>query len=304
MPINLAQIKDLLLPGLMSVTGKYKEWPKIYDKIFITRKSTMHTERSAAMAFLGLAQIKQDGGPISFDNGAKEMYVYNFEHIEIALGYAITRQTIEDNLYKSQFQPSNLGLQKSFLQTKEMFAANIFNLGQTYSPQVGGDGKALFAPDHPVVGGAFANMPVGAQVDLNESSLLNAQITVRSTFVDNRNLLINAGARKLLIPPQLEPVAARLMKTELRPGTSDNDVNVIPMVAGGISDYVVDPYLTSPTAWFVLTDVDGLLYLERRPFETDMQVDFITSNLLVQGSERYTFGCEDPRAAYGSFPTA
>src|SRR6185312_15636360 len=150
MPVNLGQIKDLLLPGLRAVTGEYPMIPTRWDKIFIRGKSNMALERSANMRFLGLAQLKSEGGQTAFDNQAGERYVYNQEHNEIALGYAITRKAIDDNLYKSQFQPSNLGLQNSFAQTKEIFAWNVFNTANVYNAAVGGDGKALVASDHPI----------------------------------------------------------------------------------------------------------------------------------------------------------
>lgn len=305
MPINLTQINSLLKPGLMSLTGEYAMWQPLYkDCGFVTRKSRMNTEQSVSMQYVGLPNIKQDGAPVQFDNSPGQLFVYNYQNVEVALAYAITRQAIEDNLYQSQFKPMQLGLQKSFLQFKEIMAANIFNLGTTYNSNVGGDGVALFSTAHPTGAGlTYANRPA-TDVDLNEASLLNAQIAVRSTFRDNAGLITNIKAKTLVVPPQLEPIAARLIKSTLRPGTNDNDVNVIGITAGGIDKYVVNPYLTSPYAWFVTTDVEGLVHLDRMPFETDSFPDFTTENLLVKARERYTFGYEDPRAAYGSFPSA
>ena len=305
MPVNLAAIRDYLLPGLMSVQGEYKEWPKVWPKLFTTRTSKMAFERNAQNRYLGLAQIKEEGGQTYFDNASGERWMWVQEHNEISIGYAITSKAVEDNLYEAFFKPSNLGLQKSFAITKEVIAAGIFNNATTYNSAQQGDGVALLSTLHPVDPpvGTFANTPT-VQVDLSESSLLNANIVIKSTFVDEAGLLINAQAKLLQIPPQLEPVAARLLKAELRPGTADNDPNVIPIVAGGIREYVVNPYLTSNFAWFVHTDVDGLLYLERIPFETSMWVDNITDNLLVKGRERYSFGERDPRAVYGCTPTS
>jgi len=226
------------------------------------------------------------------------------EHTEIALGYAITRKAIDDNLYKTQFMPSNLGLVESFQQTKEIYGANILNTATTYNSAVGGDGVALCSTAHPIDGGTVANTPT-TQVDLNEATLLNAMIAIRANFKDQAGLKIFARGRKLIIPPQLEPVAIRLTKTELRPGTADNDVNAIMMTAGGLSEgYLVNDFLTSSYAWFLLTNIDGLAYMERIKFETDMQVDFVTDNLLVKGYERYSFGYYNWRAIYGSFPTS
>jgi hypothetical protein len=303
MAVNLSAIKDLLLPGLRGVEGKYEQIPSQYDKIFTKHDSKMALERTAEMRFLGLAQLKTEGGQTAFDNGAGERYVYNQEHTEIALGYAITRKAIDDNLYKTQFMPSNLGLIESFHQTKEIYGANVLNTATTYNGSVGGDGKALCANDHPIDGGTVANIP-STPVELNESTLLNGMIAIRTAFKDQAGLKIFARGRKLVVPAQLEPVAIRLTKTELRPGTADNDVNAIMMTAGGLPEgYMVNDFLTSTKAWFLLTNIDGLSYMERVKFESDMQVDFVTDNLLVKGYERYSFGYYNWRSIWGSFPT-
>ncbi len=304
MPVNLAQIRDLLLPGLRGVQGEYRQIPTQWSQVFEKTESKMALERTAQMRFLGFAQLKTEGGQTSFDNNAGERYVYNQEHIEFGLGYAITRKAIDDNLYKTQFKPSNLGLQRSFAQTKEIYGANVLNTATTYSAQVGGDGVALCSTAHPIDGTTIANRP-SVDVDLNESSLLNGMIAIRSTWRDQAGLKMQARAHKLVVPPQLEPVAIRLTKTELRPGTANNDVNAIQSTAGGLRNgYMVYDYLTSSFAWFLLTDIPGLVFMERVPFETDMQVDFTTDNLLVKGYERYSFGYYDWRSIYGSFPTS
>lgn len=303
MAINVSAIRDLLLPGLRGVVGEYKQWPAIWPKLFDQGTSEMAQERTASMRFLPLAQVKADGGNTFFDNNAGESFVYNQIHVGIGLGYAITRNTIADNLYKSQFRPSNLGLQRSFAQTKEIYAAAVFNNAFTYDSTVGGDGKALLATDHPIpAGGTWSNRSAN-DVELNEASLLDGMISIQTGFYDNAGLRMMATGQRLVIHPDNEPVARRLLYTELRPGTANNDVNVIPTVAGGIQDYVKDVFFTSTAAWFIKTDVPGLLYLEREPFETDMQVDFSTDNLLVKGYERYSFNYNDPRALWGSNPT-
>ena len=303
MAVNLSAIKDLLLPGLRGVEGKYEQIPSQYDKIFTKHESRMALERTAEMRYLGLAQLKTEGGQTAFDNGAGERYVYNQEHTEIALGYAITRKAIDDNLYKTQFQPSNLGLIESFNQTKEIYGANVINTATTYNASVGGDGVALIATNHPIDGGTVANRPA-TDVELNEATLLSGMISVRTNFKDQAGLKVFARARKLLVPPQLEPVAIRLTKSELRPGTADNDVNAIISTSGGLPEgYMTNDYLTSSTAWFLLTNIDGLSYMERVKFETDMQVDFVTDNLLVKGYERYSFGYYNFRSIWGSLPT-
>jgi hypothetical protein len=304
MAVNLSAIKDLLLPGLRGVEGKYEMIPSQYDKIFTKHESKMALERTAEMRFLGLAQLKTEGGQTAFDNGAGERYVYNQEHTEIALGYAITRKAIDDNLYKTQFHPSNLGLIESFQQTKEIYGANILNTATTYNASIGGDSKALCASDHPIDGGTVSNIPA-TPVDLNEGTLLNGMISVRTGFKDQAGLKVFARARKLIVAPANEPTAIRLTKTELRPGTADNDVNAIFMTAGGLPEgYMVNDFLTSPYPWFLLTNIDGLSYMERVKFETDMQVDFTTDNLLVKGYERYSFGYYNWRSIWASFPTS
>jgi hypothetical protein len=304
MAVNLSAIKDLLLPGLRGIEGKYEMIPSQYDKIFTKHDSKLALERTAEMRFLGLAQLKTEGAQTSFDNGAGERFVYNQEHTEIGLGYAITRKAIDDNLYKTQFHPSNLGLIESFQQTKEIYGANVLNTATTYNSSIGGDGVALCSTSHPIDGGTVANTP-STQVDLNEATLLNAMISIRSNFKDQAGLKVFARGRKLIVPPQLEPVAIRLTKTELRPGTADNDVNAILSTAGGLPEgYMVNDFLTSAYAWFLLTNIDGLSYMERIKFESDMQVDFVTDNLLVKGYERYSFGYYNWRSIYGAFPTS
>ena len=303
MAVNLSAIKDLLLPGLRGVEGKYEMIPSQYDKIFTKHNSKMALERTAEMRYLGFAQLKTEGGQTAFDNGAGERFIYNQEHSEIGLGYAITRKAIDDNLYKTQFHPSNLGLIESFQQTKEIYGASILNNATTYNAAVGGDGVALCSTAHPIDGSTVANRPT-TDVDLNEATLLNGMIAVRTNFKDQAGLKVFARARKLIVPPQLEPVAIRLVKTELRPGTADNDVNAIMMTAGGLPEsFMTNDFLTSSRNWFLLTNIDGLSYMERIKFETDMQVDFVTDNLLVKGYERYSFGYYNFRAIYGSFPS-
>ena len=301
MAVNLSAIKDLLLPGLRGVEGKYEMIPSQYDKIFTKHDSKMALERTAEMRFLGLAQLKTEGGQTAFDNSAGERYIYNQEHTEIGLGYAITRKAVDDNLYKTQFAPSNLGLMESFQQTKEIYGANILNTATTYNASIGGDGKALVASDHPIDGSTISNY---GTTELNESTLLNSMIAIRTNFKDQAGLKVFARGRRLIVPPALEPVAIRLTKTELRPGSADNDVNAIMMTAGGLPEgYMVNDFLTSSSAWFLLTNIDGLSYMQRIKFETDMQVDFVTDNLLVKAYERYSFGYYNWRSIYGNLPS-
>lgn len=303
MAIALGQIKDLLLPGLMSITGEYKDLPNFYAKIFKKHKSNMQIERSAAVRYVGLPQLKTEGGATAFDNNAGERFIYNFEPFEVGLGYAITRKAIDDNLYKAQFKPTQLGLNKAFNQFKEREAASVFNNAFTYDSTIGGDGVALCSASHPYDGGTWANRP-STDLDLNEGSLLAGQTAVRQNFVDEAGLKVYARAETLVVPLQQEAVAIRLLKSELRPGTANNDVNAILSLSGGLNKYIAWDYLTSQRAWFLTTNVEGLIHLERVSYETDMQVDFVTDNLLVKGYERYGFFYNDPRCLYGSNPTS
>jgi hypothetical protein len=305
MPVALSQIRDLLLPGLWGISGKYPMIERQWPKIFRETESNMALERRAAMRYLGFAQLKQEGAPTAFDNAAGQRYVYNAEHFEIGLGYAITRKAIDDNLYKAEFGPNSDGLMESFKETEEIYAANVFNTGTTYTPATGGDGVALFsAAGHPIEGATIPNEP-SPDVDLNETSLLNALITIRTTWKDNAGLKIHARGKKVVVPPNLEPIALRLFRSELRPGTANNDVNAILGMNDSLQEgFQVWDYLTSSFAWFILTNHEGLIFFHRKRFETDMSVEFTTDNLLVKGYQRYVPTYYDWRAVWGTFPTA
>jgi len=304
MPVSLSQIRDLLLPGLWGISGKYpmieRQWPKIFRQY----DSNMALERRAAMRYLGYAQLKQEGGPTAADNAAGQRFVYNAEHFEIGLMYAITRKAIDDNLYKSEFGPNNDGLMESFKETEELYAADVFNTGTTFDAGVGGDGVALFSASHPTDAGNIANIASPA-VGLNETTMLNAEIAVRSTWLDNAGLKIHARTTKLVVPPALQPVAIRLFRSELRPGTATNDVNAILQTNESFKEgFMVWDYLTSSFAWFLLTNHPGLAFFNRKAFETDMSVEFTTDNLLVKGYQRYVPTYYDWRAVWGSFATS
>lgn len=303
MPIALGALRNELLPGLFDVRGSYDMIPRQWDKVYKTRKSNMAVERSTQMAFLGLPFLKTEGAATQFDNEAGERWSWNIEAFEVALGYAMTRKAIDDNLYKAQFNPTNLKMQEVFAQFKEIQAANVFNTATVAIPGLGGDGVALAATNHPVDGATWSNR-FSVDLSLNEASLLQGQVNTRTGFVNERNVKILARARQLIIPPALEPIAIRLLKTELRPGTADNDVNAVLSTAGGLPEgYISMDFFTSNFAWFLKTNIDVLLHILRIPFEMDLWVDNITDNLLVKGYERYTFAYNDPRCIYASFPT-
>src|SRR5258705_2320050 len=258
--------------------------PRQWDKVFKTRKSAMAVERSTQMAFVALPYLKDEGAATQFDNNAGERFTWAFVHIEVALGYAITRKAIDDNLYKAQFNPTNLKLQEAFAQFKEIQAANIFNTGTTYNSQQVGDGVAFFSTAHPYDGGTWANTS-SVPKSLNESTLLADMTNVRAQFVNERGLRILARARKLIVPPNLEAIAIRLTKTELRPGTADNDVNAILSLSGGLPEgFIVLDFLTSNFAWFLPTNIEGPIPLLPIPYETHICVDNLTDNLLFNTS--------------------
>jgi len=302
MPINLASIKNELFPGLAAVEGRYKKTRTEWQRVFEQRTSKMAVERRTQMAFLPLAREKVEGQSTHYDSAAGERYQYAAVMKEISLGYIITRPAIEDNLYKTEFNPNNLGLTDVFGTTKEIYAANIFNNGTTFDQSVGGDGQSLFSSAHPVDGATVANIPSVA-VSLNEGPLLAAMTNINNNWVDERNIKIMARAELLLVPTNLEPIAIRLLRTTLRPGTADNDVNAILHTTGGLKDYTVNQFFTSNYAWFLKTDRRGLICYERVPFEMDMFVDFDTDNLKVKGRERYVFSYYDWRSVFGSFAT-
>lgn len=309
MAINLAAERDLLLPGLLAVTGKYRDIEPQWKGVFRTITSKMQIERTIQARYTALAALKDEGAPTLFDNNAGQRWQYNMEPIEAGLGYAITRKAIDDNLYKQDFNPMNLGLAKSFADYWEIQSANVFNTAGTYNSSIVGDGVSLVNPAHPLtetspfVGGSWANAPTVA-TDLNEASLIAGMKAVRTGFVNEAGLKVRARAQKLIIPVALEDIATRLIKTELRPGTANNDVNAIQTMSGGLHDFIVLDYLTSNYAWFLKTDIDGLIHIDRVPFELDMHVDFMTDNLLVKGYERGGFFYNDPRCLYGSLPTS
>lgn len=298
---NSASIAPLLVPGIRKLKGDYKQIPTQWSQVMAQGKSDMAVERTQHMRYLPLPQLKQSGAPTAFDNLAGNRFTFNHVHVAIGLGYSFTREAIDDNLYKSQFDPTNLGLLKSFKQMKEILAAGVFNTGNVLNPQIGGDGVALFSTSHPVDGYNIPNTPT-TQVGLNENSLILANNTIRR-FRDYAGLLIGAQGRKLLVPVEQRHVAKRLMETPLRPGTANNDVNASKENNDLQDGYLTMDFLTSPYAWFVLSDQGGAIYLERVPFETSMQVEFTTDNLLVKGYERYYMGYDDWRLGWASFPT-
>jgi hypothetical protein len=303
MAVNVAALYDLTRPGLRGVEGRYKMIPRQWAKVFQRGVSRMGSERTAVVRMLSIPQLKFEGGVTAMDNQAGERFIYNHEHFEIGLGYAITRKAIADNLYEAQFPASNLDLQQSFEQAEEIYTANVLNTANVYNANTGGDGVALASPAHPIDGGTIANTPT-TQQDLNEGSLLTSLTAIRTNFRDQAGKRIFARGRRLLVPPALEWVAARLIHTPLRPDTANNDISALQATGSLPEKYEVMDFLTSSFAWFIQTSIDGLLFLEREPFEMSMEVDFLTDNLLVKGYQRFYTGYGDPLCIYGQFPTS
>lgn len=301
MAVTVSQIAPLLLPGLRAVNGYYASMQTQWARVFATGKSNMNTERTAQVRFLSLPELKVSGAPTSFDMNSGTRWTYNHTHVAFGLGYAFTREALDDNLYKSAFNPANLGLADSFKQMKEIQAAAVLNSGNVVTPGLGGDNQPLFSTTHPVDGYSVPNTPT-VQIGLNENAMtLGANLARR--FRDDAGLLKPGQARTLVVPTQLRHQAKRLTETQLRPGTTDNDIWAVKENNDYSNGYVVMDFLTSDYAWFLLTDLGGLIHLERTPFETSMQTDFVTDNLQVKAYERYYFGYDDWRAAVGFYPT-
>ena len=303
MAINLAQIKNQLLPGLMKIEGEYRSVPPEWKDIFKTKQSKMQIERALHTRRLGIAQVKRVGVASFADNNSGDRWVVNMETVEASIMYAMTRKAIADGLYRTEFQPTNLGLNKSMEAFWNTLAANIFNTATTVDPNLGGDGKALLATDHPIDTGTYANTSSTPQ-QLNETSLLAAYEAIYTGLYDEAGLRVDATGKDIIVPAHLSAVAHRLKDAVLRPGTANNDPNVINKVEAAADRIKVMRYLTSKYAWFVTTDIDGLVHLQREPYETSMWVDELTDTLMVKNYERGGFFVTNPRAVYGQLATS
>jgi len=302
MTINLGSIHDLLLPGLNAVEGKYKEVPLELEEVFVKRQSFMNQEFTVQNRYAGIAQIKEDGGSISYDNNSGQRYKYNMRPVGAGLGVVFTRQALADNLYKSEFGPTVIGMQNSMRQFWNYQSAYLFNTATTYDANSGGTGQPLLSVSHPVDGGTFANTSSVPQ-SLAEGSLISAITAIPTTFVDQAGLLIDVMPETLLVPWNLRATALRLLEAELRPGTANNDPNVIHQLNGHVR-LKTCRYLSSKYAWFLLTSVKGFIEFEREPYEQNMWADFDTHNLKIQNYERKGYFWNDPRSVYGQMATS
>jgi hypothetical protein len=299
MAISRAQLVKELEPGLNALFGmEYDRYDAEHAEIYDTESSDSAFEEEVMLVGFGNAQTKQEGAGVSFDN-ASEAYTARYTHETISLAFALTEEAMEDNLYDRLGARYTRALARSMAHTKQVKAAATLN-NAFDSNYAGGDGKELCATDHPLAGGGtFRNEPSTA-ADLNETSLENALIDI-STFVDERNLIIALRGTKLIVPPQLQFVADRLLESTLRVGTADNDVNAIRNMGMLPEGYTVNHFLTDPDAFFIKTDApNGFKHFERTPMSTGMEADFDSGNMRFKARERYSFGYSDPRAVFGS----
>ena len=299
MAISRAQLLKELLPGLNALFGlEYARYGEEHKEIFEIETSERSFEEETKLSGFSAAPVKNEGSAIAYDNG-QEVFTSRYTHETIALGFSLTEEAIEDNLYDSLSARYTKALARAMSYTKQTKAAAVLNNGFN-SSYAGGDGVALFSASHPLVnGGTNANTP-STQVDLNETSLEAAVIQIAG-WTDERGLLIAAKPKKLVIPPSLMFVATRLLETELRVGTSDNDINAIKNNGSIPEGYTVNHFLTDTNGWFLTTDVpNGLKHFVRTPMSTGMDGDFDTGNVRYKSRERYSFGWSDPLGMWGS----
>ena len=299
MAISRSQLVKELEPGLNALFGmEYSRYENEHGEIFDTESSDRAFEEEVMLVGFGNAPTKSEGAGVSFDS-ANEAYTARYTHETVALAFALTEEAIEDNLYDRLGARYTKALARSMAHSKQIKAASVLNNAFS-SAYAGGDGKELCATDHPLAGGgSFSNEPAVA-ADMNETSLENALIDI-STFVDERNMIIALRGQKLVIPPQLQFVADRLLESTLRVGTADNDVNALRNMGMLPMGYTVNHFLTDPDAWFIKTDApNGFKHFERMPLRTAMEADFDTGNMRFKARERYSFGYSDPRAVFGS----
>jgi hypothetical protein len=303
MSINLAAIAKMLNEGLYSITGDYSMIPTQWGEVFDTGPASGKAQESSLETrTIGLAQEQAEGAAVFMDNNAGQRFSYNTVHIGIGLGFIITRNALMDNQYQSDWKPGVEDLKRSFQQTKEIRAANILNFGNVYDPNIQGDGVALFSTAHIIDGGTQANRPT-VDIELQEAAI-EAEYTRVRGFKNAAGLKIMARIRKLIVPPALEFTADRILYSEQRVGTADNDVNALRRKRSVPEGYTVMDFLSSAKAWFLKTDVKkGLTYTEREAFESDVVPDWETRSVKTRGYERYSFWYRDWRGCDGVFPT-
>jgi hypothetical protein len=299
MAISRAQLLKELLPGLNALFGlEYKKYGEEHKEIFESETSDRSFEEETKLSGFSAAPVKNEGAAMAYDN-AQEAWTARYTHETIAMGFSLTEEAIEDNLYDSLSARYTKALARAMAYTKQVKAAailnNAFASGVTY-----GDGQVLCSTTHPLVnGGTNSNRPT-TPADLNETSLEAAVIQI-AAWTDERGLLIAAKPNKLIIPPALQFVATRILETELRVSTADNDINALKNNGSIPGGYAINHYLTDTNAWFLTTDVpNGLKHFTRTPMSTSMDADFDTGNSRYKARERYSFGVSDPLGIFGS----
>jgi hypothetical protein len=299
MAISRAQLVKELEPGLNALFGmEYDRYDNEHAEIFDTESSDRAFEEEVMLVGFGNAQTKAEGAGVNFDN-ASEAYTARYTHETVTLAFALTEEAMEDNLYDRLGARYTRALARSMAHTKQVKASSVLNSAFDAN-FAGGDGVELCATNHPLAGGGtFRNEPSVA-ADLNETSLENALIDI-STFVDERNMIIALRGMKLIVPPQLQFVADRLLESTLRTGSADNDINAIKNMGMLPEGYTINHFLTDPDAFFIKTDTpNGFKHFERIPMSTGMEADFDSGNMRFKARERYSFGYSDPRAVFGS----
>jgi len=299
MAISRAQLLKELLPGLNALFGlEYARYGEEHKEIYETETSERSFEEETKLSGFSAAPVKNEGSAIRYDNG-QEAWTARYNHETIALGFSLTEEAIEDNLYDSLSARYTKALARAMSYTKQVKAAAVINNGFS-SSYPGGDGVALFSTVHPLVsGGTNSNTP-STQADLNETSLENAVIQI-AAWTDERDLLIAAKPRKLIVPSALQFVATRLLETSLRVGTNDNDINALKNNGSIPEGYTINHFLTDTNGWYLTTDVpNGMKHFVRTPLQNSMDGDFDTGNVRYKSRERYSFGWSDPLGMFGS----
>ena len=299
MAISRAQLLKELLPGLNALFGmEYATYGEEHKEIYEVESSERSFEEETKLSGFSAAPVKNEGQAISYDN-AQEAWTARYNHETIALGFSITEEAVEDNLYDSLSKRYTKSLARAMAYTKQVKAAGVLNNGFS-AAYTGGDGSALFSTSHTLVSGGSNSNTFTTQADLNETSLEAAVIQI-AAWTDERGLLIAAKPKKLVVPPSLMFVAKRLLDTELRVGTTDNDINALKAMGSIPEGYKVNHFLTDTNGWFMLTDVpNGLKHFVRTPLANSMDGDFDTGNVRYKSRERYSFGWSDPLGVFGS----
>jgi hypothetical protein len=300
MAISRAQLLKELLPGLNALFGlEYATYGEQHKEIYETETSERSFEEETKLSGFSAAPVKNEGSAIAYDN-AQEAFTARYNHETIALGFSLTEEAIEDNLYDSLSARYTKALARAMAYTKQTKAASVLNNGFTAGAFAGGDGVALFSTSHPLVSGGVNSNTQATPADLNETSLEAAVIQI-AAWTDERGLLIAAKPKKLVVPPALQFVATRLLETQLRVGTADNDINAIVNNGSIPEGYTVNNYLTDSNAYFLCTDVpNGMKHFVRSPLANSMDGDFDTGNVRYKSRERYSFGFSDPLGMFGS----